>query len=60
MVLLSNLTKLTHDKFNNKIFLLKMSYKNWCVNFDVFSRQNGSFIFLKMRRLEAKELIYFL
>ena len=28
-----------------KIFLLKLSYKNSCVNFDAFSRQNGSFIF---------------
>ena len=30
-----------------KVFLLKLSHKNSCVNFNTFSRQNGSFIFPK-------------
>ena len=28
------------------LYLLKLSYKNWWVKFDEFSRKNGSFIFL--------------
>ena len=34
-----------YNNFRKKIFLLKLSYKNSCVKFDAFSRQNGSFIF---------------
>ena len=30
-----------------KIFMLRMLYKNSCVNFDAFSRQKNSFIFPK-------------
>ena len=43
----SNLTnEFLNDNFNdkiNKIYLLKLSYKNSCVKSDTFSKRNGSF-----------------
>ena len=48
--LLEKASNLTHEflygiltRKINKIFLLKMLYKNSCVKFDTFSKRNGSF-----------------
>ena len=41
-----------------KSFLFKMLYKNLCVNFYAFSRQNGSFtFFLKIEPLRGESVI---
>ena len=45
-----------YDNFNKKIFLLKLLYKNSCVNIDAISRKNGSIFSSKMKRREAKVL----
>ena len=45
----NNSSKCRSTKHMEIIFLLKISYKNFCVNFDAFSRQNGSFIFPQNR-----------
>ena len=37
--------------------LLKIVKENSCVKIDAFLNQNGSFIFSKRKRTEAKELI---
>ena len=42
--LLENTSHSTHEFFMTK-FLLKLSYKNSCVKFDGFSRQNGHFFY---------------
>ena len=41
-----------------KIYLLKLSCKNSCVNFDAFSRQNIEKIFLKMEALSSEGVNY--
>ena len=51
-----------YENFNKKVrkfFLLKLSYKNLCIKFDVFSRQNGSFIFNSKEGTVAKVLIIY-
>ena len=50
---LENASKLTHEKFNKKIYE-KFLVKN--VNFDEFSRQNYSFIFLKKEALRRESV----
>ena len=45
-----NAKKMAHELLNDNLikinFLPKILYKNPCVHFDAFSRQNGLFIFL--------------
>ena len=48
-----------HFVYNKKIYkyyLVKMLYKNSCVNFDAFSKQNGSFIFPQNRGAQSKSV----
>ena len=40
----------------NKIFLLKLSFKNSCVKFDTFSRRNGTLFFLKNEALRSESV----
>ena len=44
-----------YDNFN-KIFLLKLSYKNSCVKFDALSRRNGTLFFLKNEALRSESV----
>ena len=41
---------------NELEFFLRMSYKNSCVNFDAFSKQNDSFIIPLKKRSEKKSV----
>ena len=40
----------------DKIFLLKLSYKNSCVKFDTFSRRNGTLFFIKNEALRNESV----
>ena len=40
--------------------LVKLSYKNSCVKFDAFSKENGSFIFTENRGAQKRKCLHFL
>ena len=55
-----NLThEFLYDNFNNKIFMLKLSYKNSCAKFNAYSRQKDSFIFT-LKEGYQKQKFYFI
>ena len=61
--LLENASNLAHefvyDNLNKKIFVnfpVKLSYKNSCIKFDVFSKRNISFFLLKNEALRSESV----